>query len=59
MATSANPADDRLPTTGPDDVTYERYRANEVGDGALLVYDVGADGAWIQSSRHHSLETWR
>lgn len=61
MPTNTDEADarDRLPTSGPDTATYDRLRAVETTDEALLIYDTATESAWLQSSHGVALDDWR
>ena len=59
MPTIAPDRNDRFPTTGPDDSSYDRYRFDTTTDGEALIYDDTVANAWIQSTLCVSLEEWR
>ena len=52
-------ADDRYPTTGPDEGRYDSYRYTTTSDGAALVYHVDNDDEWVQAAEACSLDAWR
>ena len=59
MVTSAPDTNDRFPTTGPDEQTYDRYRFDTTADGEALIYDKTTAEAWIQATWCVSLDEWR
>ena len=59
MTTNTNETDDRLPTSGPDTETYDRYKSVATDDGDLMIYDEEIGAAWLQSSTPVTLDDWR
>ena len=58
MAIETSDADDRLPTTGPETDSYDRYSYVATDDGCLI-YDTESADAWVQAERTLALDQWR
>ena len=50
---------DRPATVGVDAAAIEHLRQVRLEDGALLIYDVDDEGAWIQSTVTVTLDAMR
>ena len=59
MASTEPDRGDRLPTTGPAEGSYERYRFDTTADGEAIIYDTAYANAWIQAAEAVALEDWR
>lgn len=59
MSPKTRDSDDRLPTAGPDNGRYGRYRLVTTGTDEAIIYDTECEDAWIQTAFLVSLEDWR
>lgn len=57
--TADTTADDRYPTTGPDEQRYDSYRCTQTDDGAVLLFHADNDAEWIRAAESCSLKGWR
>lgn len=59
MTATAPDSHDRLPTTGPEEAAYRRYRFVSTMEGEAIIYDAERPNAWLQAETTVVLEAWR
>jgi len=49
---------DRLPTTGPETDSFDRYSHVQTAD-SHIIYDTDGEDAWVQADEALALGEWR